>query len=544
MKAAVLLFFSLISFGCSLSASPVFIRASQVGYLPGDIKTAIVFSEKPFKEKSFSVINVDGNKKVFEGAIPDSGMQYGNFDFCYSINFTDINTAGSYIIKVGNSESFPFKIGETVFNHVADSLMLFYKVQRCGPTNPLLHDVCHLYDVVKVIGYHDTSGIDVTGGWHDAGDYIKFLSTTAYTTYMLIFAYEFDPVKFGFDNDNNNVPDVLEEAKIGLDWMLRSNFKKDKLVTQVQDLRDHNVGWRLPENDTLKYERTGYVGIGKNQIGLYAATMSIAARVWSNLFQLHDFADKCLTSAENLYSLKDDVPDVDVSQSGFYQDNKFWGKLALGAAELYLTTKNEVYLTDAIEFADSAESDFWWSWGNMNSLAHYRLAKFQPRFGEYILNNLNAFNSNKGSSPFGVGLPYSWGSTNTFLGITLQSILYKNLTGVKYFDTLAVYQRDYVLGKNPYGITFIHNIGSKYPEQLHSQVGYFNGGYLPGALSAGPAPVSVLNQYKIVRENDKYAQFNTDSLKYYDDRNDYITNEPAIISNATALFVYGYYSRR
>jgi hypothetical protein len=75
-------------------------------------------------------------------------------------------------------------------------------------------------------------------------------------------------------------------------------------------------------------------------------------------------------------------------------------------------------------------------------------------------------------------------------------------------------------------------------------VAFFNNGYLPGGLSAGPAPLSALTNLKIERTISQFDIFNTDSIKYYDDRNDYITNEPTIVGNATAVFVYGYYSNR
>ncbi len=423
--------------------------------------------------------------------------------------------------------------------------MLFFKEQRCGPTNPILHGPCHLSDVARLSGDKEhPGGTDLTGGWHDAGDYIKFLSTSAYTTYMLIFSYEFDKTKFGFDNDKNGVPDVLDEAKIGLDWLLRCNYSKYKLVTQVQDLRDHSVGWRLPDKDSLQYDRVGIVGIGKNQIGLYAAVMALGYKVWSEKFSEKDFADKCLKAAENLYSIRNQVPDIDTSTSGYYQDNQYWGKLALGAVELYNATKKFEYFNDAVTYGDSAGSDYWWSYGNINALADYRIAQLVPRFSKYILNNLISFNSRMDTSLFGEALPYSWGSTNAFLGAALQAILYKKLTNSSAFDSLAVLQRDYVLGRNPWGISFIYNIGSRFPEHLHSQVAYFNNGYLPGAMSAGPAPEAILKNYKIEDNRHTYDNFNTPTVKYFDDNRNYITNEPTITGNATAVFVYGFYSGR
>ncbi len=243
--------------------------------------------------------------------------------------------------------------------------MLFFQVQRCGPTHPLLHKPCHLSDVRKIYGRADSSMVDLTGGWHDAGDYIKFLSTASFTTYMLLFSYEFDPEKFGFDNNENGDPDILEEAKVGIDWMLRCNYAEDTLVTEVQDLKDHEVKWRMPENDPLKYNRLGYVGIGKNQIGMYSAVMALASRIWLNRFSDTLFSKKCLNAAIEFYSIKNSVPNIDSSYSGFYQDKNYLGKLALGAIELYNATNYYNYLNDAVSFADSAGSDYWWSWGDI-----------------------------------------------------------------------------------------------------------------------------------------------------------------------------------
>jgi endoglucanase len=521
----------------------IYVRMNQAGFLPSDIKTAIIISKRALPEKKFFILN-KGGQVLFNGFIEESKLKYEGFSFSYTINFTPLKDSGYLRLRIRGVKDTYFTVGEDLYNPVVDSLMLFFKVQRCGPTDPLLHEPCHLSDATSVPGYKEDGIVDVTGGWHDAGDYIKFLSTAAYTTYMLIFAYEFDPVKFGFDNDENSVPDVLDEAKIGLDWLLRCRLRDDLLITQVQDLRDHQTGWRLPENDSLRYDRPGYTGIGKNIIGIYSAALALGARVWAERFYDYDFANQCLNTAANVYSSYESAPDVDLLNSGVYQDAAFWGKLSLGAAELYISTKEDEYLEEAKEFADSAGSDFWWSWGDINSLAHYRLSTLGLDYSRYILNNLIYFHSKMDSSLFNQAVDYTWGTTNSLLGVSLQAILYKALTGEETFDKLAIMQRDYVVGRNPWGISFIHNIGHTFPRNQHSQIARFRKGYLPGALSAGPAPADLLKNYDIKRLSNKYDLFNTGIGRYYDDYNDYITNEPAITSNATALFVFGFYSSR
>lgn len=539
----VFLFVSLLVLtGCDAgNGKEIFIRINQVGFLPGDLKTGVVFSNINLTGQNIKIINVDNKSVVLKETIKADVGRWGKYKHHYNIDFSELKETGSYFIEIGNAKSFRFLIGEKIYNPVVDSIMQFFKAQRCGPTNPILHDVCHLYDSPVLIGDTTIKSVDVTGGWHDAGDYIKFLNTSALTTYLLLFSYQFDKEKFGFDSDNDGVPDVLLEARVGIDWLLRCNYSKYSLINQVGDMRDHEVGWRLPENDPLKYERPAYSGIGKNQVGLFTAVMALAAKIWKEKFYDNEYSQKCLDAAKNIYSVRNTVPDLDTNPSKMYQDKNFWGKLALGAIELYNTTGAPAYLRDAKIYGDSAKPDFWWSWDDINGLVYYRLSQKVTRFKDSLKKNLILFNDNKSKNIFGEATITSWGSTNTFLGVALKSILWKDLTGSDEFDSLLFFQRDYILGKNPWGISFINGVGTDYPRNLHSQIAHFNNGRLPGAVSAGPAPKSVLDNYEIKRSNLEYNKFNSDSVLYFDDKTDYITNEPTIVTNATALFVFGFF---
>lgn len=538
----LLIQFFLVSCHASVQDS-LFIRINQVGFFPKDIKTGVILSYNDLSELKYFVRDYNSQEIVFQDIIHQKPLRYGKFNFCYEIDFSGLQKVGRYYLELGNQKSFPFSIGDSLYNSVRDSLSLFFKVQRCGPTNPMLHFPCHLSDATKLIGNKDSSAVDLTGGWHDAGDYIKFLKTTAYATYMMIFSYEFDKEKFGYDLNEDGVPDILEEAKVGLDWLLRCNFEKYKLISQVQDERDHQVGFRLPEKDSLQFDRPAFVSIGKNTIGIYSAALALGARIWKEKFYNNEFASRCLNAARNIYSIRNEVPDIDTTYSNVYKEKSFDGKLALAAIELYITTNNNSYLQDAISYGNKADADFWWSFGDYNSLAHYKIAQFKPEFSDYIYKNLIHSKNRIDSLIFKEGLDFSWGTTNSFLGVSLQAILYKRLTGSNEFDSLNTFQRDYILGKNPWGISFIYNIGSNFPKHLHSQIAFFHKGYLPGALSAGPAPIKIIEKYSINRKNFDYDNFNLQDVKYFDDEMDFITNEPTIVGNATALFVFGSLSR-
>lgn len=540
LNKIVLAFISILILSCSEPlSSESFIRMNQVGFKPNDIKTAVLISDLPITTKKF-VIKTRENKTVFENELINDTSLNKHFKFSAKLNFTELKTSGEYYIQINNIRSKNFKIKENVFNPVRDSLSLFFKVQRCGPTKPLMHQPCHLQDATEVIGYKNPTPIDLTGGWHDAGDYTKFLFTTAFTTYMLLFSYEFEPQKFEYDLDKNTVPDILEEARVGLDFLLRCDFAQDAFITQVQDDRDHTVGWRLPENDTLTFNRPAFVKMNKSQIGIYAATMALANRIWKTRFYDNDFAEKCLKSGIKIFEMRDKINNFK-DQEKYYTDSNYIGKLALGAIELYSTTKNPKYLNLAFEYGKKTEPDFWWSWGDFNSLVFYRLAYFDSTYKGLLLKNLELFEKNSNENLFNLPTIYSWGTTTTFLGVAIQSILYKRLTKDPRFDKLAIDCRDFVLGKNPWGFSFISGIGNNFPQKIHHQIAFFNKGYIPGALVGGPSP-KILFEGRNIELNLNYSKFDYNDVIYIDTFDNFINNEPTISGNATALFLYGYYS--
>jgi hypothetical protein len=541
--------FLILGFNCISSSEPagqIYIRLSQIGFLGPEEKSAIVLSKSELGAVNFDVINSGTGKKVYSGMAQKTAGRYSGFNFIYNLDFSSLNIQGSYYLKVGSTQSLPFSIGDKIYSSLTDGLLGFFQVQRCGYTNPIMHNTCHIADATAVIDGKNRidKKLDVTGGWHDAGDYVKFLNTTAVAAYTLLFAYDFDPVKFGFDRNNNNVPDILEEAKVGLDWLLRCYYSPFKLVTQVQDLRDHDYGWRMPENDPLQFDRPAFIGIGKNLIGIYTATLALASKIWKEKIKYYDFAEKCLNTAQAVYTIRSKVPDLDTSGTGHYLDKEYAGKLALGAYELYSATGRKEYLSQSTTYADQAGSDYWWSWGNINSFAHYRLASYDRKYVKYIEKNLARFSEAGTKNVFGLGAEATWGTTNTLLGITLQAILYKKITGDGRFDHLGILQRDFVTGRNPWGVCLISGFGGNPVRELHHQISYLNGGKVTGALAAGPVKRAVVQNQKIPYEkSDQYSIFQSDEFYYRDERVDFITNEPTIVGNATALFVYGFFTK-
>src|SRR6266516_1251807 len=127
-------------------------------------------------------------------------------------------------------------------------------------TTPVFRDSLHQRSDGVLVDHPTRSGefIPVSGGWADASDYLQYGATTAHATTMLLLAYRDHPEAFSdrFRANGlpgaNGIPDVLDEARWGLAWLLKMYPEDDLLLNQLADDRDHTF-WDLPVNDSADY---------------------------------------------------------------------------------------------------------------------------------------------------------------------------------------------------------------------------------------------------------------------------------------------------
>ena len=527
----------------TLGYSDTYIRINQVGYKPHDVKSAVVMSTESLSNKSFDLLNVD-NEVVYQGAASDDRESYLAFPHHYILDFSSVEGKGVYRLRIDRTKSPFFRIGDTVYRAIPDSLLRFFRVQRCGDTDPLYHKPCHLLDACRII---DLSGgsfpVDLTGGWHDAGNYVKFLITASHSVYLMLLTYEMNS-DFFTDADLNGYPDLLDEARIGLDWMMKMHLAPATLITQVQDLRDHSTGWRMPEDDPLTGDRPAYHRPSRSQCGSFSAAMALASQVYGEIGD-DEYAVKCLKHALDVYNLsKSDIPENSTGPDSMYGDPDSWDNLALAGVELFKTTGDSTYLTEAIEKTREQPPVYWFSWGDIGGLAYARLAPHDPSCLERLEISLKHFKSAVNKNPFNYPLDYfPWGSASVQTGIAALAILHHSLTESTEYLPLAISQRDYVLGKNSHGISLIGGFGNDYPRNFHHQIPYLTGIPLPGAFAEGMVNRNEYKSTKITRETvDRFKAFQTDQAVYYDERLDYLCNEPTIGANAQALFVFTWFA--
>jgi len=167
------------------------------------------------------------------------------FSHYYAIDFTTFQTPGRYYLELAGAalRSPDFIIAP--YPSWYEDVVGFIRTQRCG-FNSYTQTYCHQLDGLSFFGHRtDSVRIDATGGWHDAGDQLKYLITSSNTTARMLMGYLRAPGQFVDDYNarglvgSNDLPDILDEAKWGLEWILKLHPGPDELYHQVADIRQN-----------------------------------------------------------------------------------------------------------------------------------------------------------------------------------------------------------------------------------------------------------------------------------------------------------------
>jgi len=563
------------------------IRVNQQGYLPDDRKNAVWVTNQPGVVSGFQLVDEVTHQVVYRGkTIQQEGAQ-GAFRNTCRLNFSGFKKTGTFYIRAGQAQSPKFKIGSDVYASCVEIPLKYMRQQRCG-FNPYLKDSCHRDDG-RII-YHPTRDgekIDARGGWHDASDYLQYVTTSANAIYQMLFAYSQYPQSFADHYEanglpgSNGIPDVLDEAKWGLDWLIRMNPDKDTYFNQIADDRDHR-GFKLPTNDDVDYgwgkgkDRPVYYCTGEKQglfkyknrttglastVGKFASSFSLGADLLAKYYP--DYARLLKDKSVDAYKKGVQFPGVcQTAPCGapyFYEEDNYSDDMQLAATQLYTTTGDAKYLKEAVQYgrmepvtpwmgADSARHYQWYPFVN---LGHYQLAAHgNPRVSHEFIRNLKSgierVRDRAGNDAFLNGIPFIWCSNNLTVAFITQCHLYRKLSGDTSFLEMETAMRDWLFGCNPWGKCMIVGMPSDgdYPRYPHSAFSQLNQYPIDGGLVDGPVYTSLFKSLKGVRITgvDKYADFQSDQVVYHDDYADYSSNEPTMDGTASLCYYLAYLS--
>jgi len=227
------------------------VLVNQVGYEVDSAKRLLVQSDANIDLREFQIVAVYDETPVFSGKleylgeVKEWGLHYweGNFD--------NLRLKGTYvaIVKYSNELAIspPFKVRENILRETINLAARFFFYQRCGMEVPGLHKPCHTDD-----GFLEHGGrVDVTGGWHDAGDYNKYNGYTPLATYALVYTFE----RVSARDLSKRVPlsrlkqrDLLDEALWGAKFLLKMQTEDGWLYGRVWSGYSY---WGPPELESM-----------------------------------------------------------------------------------------------------------------------------------------------------------------------------------------------------------------------------------------------------------------------------------------------------
>ena len=568
------------------------IRINQLGYTPNGIKVAVWCGKGIQQIKSFNLVDSATGKTVYTAPVAKNFGAYGPFQNTYRLSFSTFISAGRYFLSAGNALSATFSIDANVYKGVANFCLQYMRQQRSG-FNPYLKDSCHTHDGYTLdaqsAGLQDSTHIDVTGGWHDASDYLQYATTSANATYHLLMAYRDFPDVFtdeklanGLDG-KDGLPDILNEARWGLNWLLKMHPAPNLLFNQLGDDRDH-MGMRIPTEDSFYgrgFERPVYFVSGEPQqrgkfMNNTTGTSSTAGKFASAfglgfmLFKKIDGKFAITLKQKSMSALAFAARKPGVTQTAsvrspyIYAEDNWVDDMELANAVTATMEKTHQLKTsgglmpaaigNAMRYAAAEPVTPWlgkdtakhYQWYPFINIGHYELAKQltgkkrDTITGYYKAGIERVWNKAK-QNAFYRGIPFIWCSNNLTTAFAIQCYWYRQLTGDATFAELEQASTDWLFGCNPWGTSMVYGLPAwgDSPVDPHSAFTHLKQYPINGGLVDGPVYTTIFsNLIGIKLQNaDEYAPFQSALAVYHDDYGDYSTNEPTMDGTASLIYL-------
>jgi endoglucanase len=527
----------------SIFCSDTDIKLNSVGYRPEARKVASI----TMACSDFSIVRSSDGSPVFSGTVTGPVTNSDTSQQIYSADFSSFTQPGIYNVYVpGVGYSFPFTIADNVYDDIYKTTMRGFYFWRCGTSVSgtykgitFSHSACHMAD-----GYLDKVGQagvirDATHGWHDAGDYNKYVVNAGVTLGVLFRAWMDYPEKIqsiGLEipESGGMLPDFLAECKWELDWLMKMQAADGSIYHKLSGL-DFSQDNEVPEGDN---EKRYYVPYSTAATADFTAIMAMASRIYAPYDS--GLAAQYLTAARASYVfLAANLSNTDPNDAGFStgayktddSDDRCWA-----AAELWETTGESVFKTDfesrASSFSPMVSSILNWSsmfdWGNVQTLGmltylfsnRTKDSTLAASIKTSLLASADDIVASAQAHGYArtLGSFYTWGSNGMVARQTLILMsANKAAPASKYINT-AMDSMNFLLGRNYYGRSMVTGIGFNPPLHPHHRPSTYDSVAppWPGYLVGGAV---------------------TSATDWTDSSADYTTNEVAI--NWNSAFVYG-----
>jgi endoglucanase len=534
------------------------IKVNQLGYLDNEKKVFVITdNEGKLKIKEFKIVDPYEEKKIlYKGKIKDDFKEDITSEDKVSYgDFSDFTKHGKFkIIIDGFGESYVFEIDDDIFSKLFYTTTRSYYLQRCGMAvddkkiSGVSYAQCHTEDAAFYADYKKTGEIikkDTTGGWHDAGDYGKYMPTAGLAVTQLLMIYELTPGKFNnfkldIPESNNNFPDLLDEVKYELDWMLKMQDKNGGVYHKVNT-------YNFPPAITpdLDKEQRFIFEISTASTAIFAGSMAYAARIYEKAMPEYgkQLRKTAIEAGKFLLDNLDKVLWASKDNTGLYKTGAVNDELFWAFCELYRLTGDNKYYKNAMKFIGIRLDYPIIGWDNTYVLGLYALyfndktpKEQKDEIKNFIEENsskwierimTDGYNCSLSSSEF------TWSSNKNACAKGLMLIMAYQMSKKEEYKQAARYQLDYILGVNTLSKSFITGVGTDYVRYPHHRYVISTEKLMPGFLIGGPNNNAECGTY------DK----GQGPRGYRDVYQSFSCNEYAIDYNAPLVFLAGYFMK-
>lgn len=530
------------------------IFVNQAGYKPSGIKRAVIRGNNG-DTAEFFVEDANG-AKVYEGKARHFGLdRYSGDEVCIA-DFTDFKECGRYRICAENDVSLEFSIDENVLDDTFCDVMKAFYFLRCGTeleekhAGEFVHKPCHTKKAYLFENKEVT--LDVSGGWHDAGDYGRYVTPGCCALAHILLAYKMFPdsmnVRLNIPESESGIPDILEECKCELLWMMK--MQRDDGGVYHKATTMHHVPFVMPEDDIWDM----YVfPVSSIATADFAAIAAMASVIYKELDL--ELSQRLLSASEKSLEWLENNPgfigfsNPEGCNTGTYgeyddKDNRFWAY-----AELYSATGDEIYhekLKVMLKMKFPLTALGYASVGGFGALSYllcdneYCDSSLKSLFRECFIERAEYLKKLSDECGYGAAMAeedYAWGSNMNLMTHGMIFAIADYLEKGDRFKPYAVLQVDYLLGVNATGYSYVTGTGEFCCNYPHLRPAHADGieRCMPGMVSGGA------NRRPADADARILIPEGTPPMKCYaDDVGCYSLNEITIYWNAPTVFVLAY----
>lgn len=519
------------------------IFVNQIGYVTNGTKSAYAKASLE-NDGSFSIKNAKTKEAVFTGKLTAAPEDPLTGEPILSADFSSFCTDGEYILSIGDEESFSFKIGSKLYGNLFFSVLDYFRLSRCGQEiegGKWSHTACHT-GLAEIYGTDEKKEAD--GGWHDAGDYGRYIVPGAKAVMDLLGTYDFCKDKF-------EKFDILAEVRFELEWMLKLQREDGGVYHKISCY--HFCAFINPQDEK---DKLVIAPVSTAATADFAGCLAHSSKYYMESDP--SFAQKLVDAAlraqayldchdDELYKNPQEIT------TGGYGDWNVKDERYFALCALYEVTGNKEFLFKAFDVKKAAlalpeDPSIPWkknwmeafSWGCVASYGTEILLKNYDKVAadagqetadeikQILIKRADFVMKTCSASSFNVATRFiQWGCNGGVCDEAHFLMIAWQLTGKQDYYNAALHQIDYLLGCNPIGICYVTGNGTYRTENPHHRPSGVVGKAMPGMLVGGPS----------AGLQDAVAKAQLEGKPplscYIDKQGSYSTNEIAIYWNSS-----------